>query len=74
MNRLKSGMTPWKLLRNTIHNKTRVITFVAVLCLKQFSNEATALFALQKVQIIRIRITQSLCRIFYFNELVVISY
>ena len=41
----RPGMTSSKLLRNNIHHKIRVITLVAVVCLKHFSNEATALFA-----------------------------
>ena len=42
MNRFKPIMTFSKLLRNNIiHQKTRVLTFVAVVCLKRFS---TALY------------------------------
>ena len=42
----RPGMMSSTLLKNNIiHHNTRVITFDAVVCLKHFSNEATALFA-----------------------------
>ena len=66
----RPGTTSSKLLRNKIlHHKTRVIIFVAMVCLKHFSNEAIE----QKIRILRIRIAQSLRRMFCFMKLVVIS-